>query len=92
MDENGTGGGGINVLGDLWDIAKLRLRGEVQAKNVEGIFGQDARFAVDEYGQAYLRGNASTRTSLASTLEANPLLVVAAIALSAGLLFYALKD
>lgn len=84
---------GVNVWGDLWGLAKQRISGEIQAKNAESLFGADPRFGVDEYGNAYLKGQASTTASLAGTLgNVSPLVMIGALALTAGLLYFALKD
>ena len=84
---------GLNVWGDLWGLAKQRISGEIQAKNAESLFGADPRYSVDEYGNAYLKGQPSTTASLAGSLAGvSPLVVIAAVALTAGLLYVALKD
>lgn len=90
---NGEGVVGSDILGDLWGLARERLRGEVQAKNAEELFAADPRYGVDEYGQAFLRGAASTRGTVGDSLAGiNPLVVVVAVLASAGLLYFALRD
>jgi hypothetical protein len=78
------------IGGDLWKLATDRLAGRVAAENAKDAFGDDADYAVDEYGRPFLRGQAS-RALPAGSLGVSPMIVIGAGLLGIALLVYLAK-
>jgi hypothetical protein len=78
-----------NPLADFFATLRSKVEADARVKEARAVWGdQDARYGIDEYGRAYLRGAPSTPIAPAAV---SPLLLVGVAILAVTLAVFAFK-